>query len=69
MRIVDISARYSNMKDDPARAEVLLRIPVDMLEKLDAYAAEKAAKFTKPSRTATILHMIEKSLRDAERTR
>lgn len=57
------------MKDDPARAEVLLRIPVDMLEKLDAYAAEKAAKFTKPSRTATILHMIEKSLRDAERTR
>lgn len=50
-------------------SNVLLRIPNELLGRLDEFAEKAAPKFTKPNRTLTILVLLDKALRDATRAR
>ncbi len=72
MPIGPLAPIYQSMPE-PKTAEphdILLRnMPADLLAKLDAYTEKHAQKFTRPSRNATILLLLDRALQDAVRAR
>lgn len=51
------------------RREFMLRIPPDLLARVDAYTTKNVSQYATPSRNATICALLERGLKDAERSR